>query len=125
MGCQTLKESIALVQIFTEIHVPGVDFARQLEAMTVGVLAGGARPTLRPREDSVEGIEAFRGRELDSPFPSSRFHGTGLEAFRFGDATNGRTAVEAVNNSHISYSHPGALMCRLAWPVPRSEAASR
>jgi hypothetical protein len=95
MRYQTLKESIALVQIFTEIHVPGVDFARQLEAMTVGVLAGGVRPTLRPREDSAEGIEAFRGRELDSPFPSSRFDGSGLEAFRFGDP---RTGGQQLNN---------------------------
>lgn len=71
---------------FIEIHAPVADFVPVLEHFVVGRLAGGAdcapRHHRRPVNNHVP-WKNFRATQVDSPFPASRFHGSGLEAFRF------------------------------------------
>ena len=66
---------------FIEIHAPVADFVPVLEQFVVGRLADCApRHHRRPVNNHVP-WKNFRATQLDSPFPASRFHGSGLEAF--------------------------------------------
>ena len=70
--------------VFEEIHAPTPDFLAWMESFAIGTLKGGSPPRFesRPRHGDRP-WEDYSAQQLDSPFPARRFHGSGLEAFRF------------------------------------------
>ena len=69
--------------VFREIHFPNADYVELLDSMYIGRLAGAGPSLLQNRPDSSAPLDNFCECQLDTPFPSERFHGSGLEAVRF------------------------------------------